>query len=62
MNKKYLVAYILSENKNPGEDRYVVFIDDEDNLSKAREFYKELLKVNEVYSANLCEILANTDY
>ena len=67
MNKKYLVAYVIrykSDFDNMHEDlnNYQVFVDNEDNLSEARKFYKELLKRDETYTSNLCEILDSTDY
>ena len=65
MNKKYLVAYIIDNIHNPLEhnkDQYAAFIDTDDNLKNAKEFYQVLLLDEDLYSANLCEIIKSTDY
>lgn len=62
MNKKYLVAYVIRNKKDADMDYYKVFVDNDNNKLEATNFYKGLLKRDDLYTANLCEILASTDY
>ena len=65
MNKKYLVAYVMHNPDKASEynqDQYAAFVDAIDNLNNAKVFYEELLSDDDLYTANLCEILESTDY
>ena len=65
MNKKYLVAYVITTTidfMDINHDHYKVFIDYDDNKLVAQIFYEKLLLDEDTYSANICEILESTDY
>jgi len=69
--KKYLVAWCIEKpyigrhfgNKKVSEkDHYQPFIDGDDNLKDAKEFYDKLVQKEFTKSANICLIIESTDY
>lgn len=62
MNKQYIVCWVHTTPANKQKDHYQPFIDYNDNYSAAKKFYNSLLERDNVYSANLCEIVESTDY
>lgn len=68
-NKNYIVAYLLRDQDKPEHlvDHYDVFIVGEETEGKttfemAKAFYDKLMDNENLYSANLCEIMEATDY
>jgi len=69
--EKYLVVWVIKEvflDVNREEcvsfkDHYQAFVDYEDNLKSATDFYEYLL-LNEygLYTANVCLVVKSTDY
>ena len=68
--EKYLVIWVVKtelEEINGTqlfdfEDHYQAFVDDEDNLKSATEFYEDLLLKDNIYTANVCLVVKSTDY
>lgn len=53
----YIVAYTMRD----GEDKYVVFHED-DAKARASELYARLLDDERVYCANVCKIIITTEH
>jgi hypothetical protein len=53
----YIVAYTMRD----GEDKYVVFHED-DALGRAVDLYNRLLDDERVYCANVCKVIITTEH